>query len=802
MIRITVVTALLAATTCLANTYQVPLHVGRIWTNPEYDGAEGFDGSALQYPGGTVIASRTPWSNTNSIKRGWIGQGRKLGTYLMSTDWTDPDSIFHEWTSSYMFRTYNYDSYGSDDWLVGTAGTSFNYLYPGGIGTVGRWARPRIVVNGAEIAFRPDPYPDGCLDCQRRYDLGETIDPDLVVEHEVYTWWRYIQGVEYRRHIYAYPMGSPHQDYFLMDITLTNNGISGANSDVAPVLTGQTLNGVIWSQAYDFSNYHAESDVLRFWDNHARFTDPWGSGNKVLYWYDGNAQDLVPDSTAYAGNDWGDPTTDPRYDGHLLGNAHIMWGPLFVSTSPAEFDVNLTGQPEMRVIAGERGMDFDQRYAYLPTSPEEQRAYIASGEQQLPTDTDYRDDPIAGQWADPATGEGATGGTMLLGYGPLNATMSYANIGAQGWTLGWQDSLRIVQVIAAGGLDRNWAQVIGKEWNERRIDDPTGDWFAPDEIAAIKSGEDTVRKAVNLAYWNFHGEWAPDVDQTAKERWGIGGYLGGKPGGRGPFDVPDAPRPPANFSVRTRAVDVECGGIELRWSTEAESDPDFDTGVPDFSHYRIYRQEGSRLAPWELIVVIPAYHLATAEAGEHGVDFGGRVYYDHDVTGGVDYWYSVVAVDDGSQNWAQPGVPLESSRWWTWSGYSEPGVTATTVDPGPGCFTRAESRPAKTFALHPAAPNPFNPSTTLRFSVAEAGAARLAVYDTNGRWVRGLVDGYRPAGQHAVVWNGTDDSGRPVASGVYLVRLTWMGGSAASAERTERLVRGTWSEVRRVALVR
>ncbi len=307
-----------------------------------------------------------------------------------------------------------------------------------------------------------------------------------------------------------------------------------------------------------------------------------------------------------------------------------------------------------------------------------------------------------------------------------------------------------------------------------------------EEIAAIRSGEDTVRKAVNLAYWNFHGEWAPTVDQAAKERWQIDTYRDDKPAGRGQFDVPDAPRPPASFSVRTRTVDVECGGIELRWSMEAETDPDFDTGVPDFSHYRIYRQEGSRLAPWEVIAIIPAYHLATAETGEHGVDFAGRIYYDHKVTAGADTWYAVVAVDDGSQNWAEPGVPLESSRWWTWTGYSEDGAPSTTMSPGPGCFTRAESRPAKTFALHPAVPNPFNPRTTLRFSIAEAGAVRLAVYDVNGRWVRGLVDGRTDAGDHSVVWDGTDDALRPVASGVYLVRLK--SGKSVS--------------VRRVALVR
>ncbi len=68
-------------------------------------------------------------------------------------------------------------------------------------------------------------------------------------------------------------------------------------------------------------------------------------------------------------------------------------------------------------------------------------------------------------------------------------------------------------------------------------------------------------------------------------------------------------------------------------------------------------------------------------------------------------------------------------------------------------------------------PNPFNPSTTIRFELAKAGPARVRVYDLSGRLVRTLVDEARPAGAQAVAWDGLDGQGRPAASGVYLVRL-------------------------------
>jgi len=68
-------------------------------------------------------------------------------------------------------------------------------------------------------------------------------------------------------------------------------------------------------------------------------------------------------------------------------------------------------------------------------------------------------------------------------------------------------------------------------------------------------------------------------------------------------------------------------------------------------------------------------------------------------------------------------------------------------------------------------PNPFNPSTTLRFSLGQAGHVRLAIVDVAGRRLATLVDGLREAGDHQMVWNGRDDSGRRAASGLYFVRL-------------------------------
>jgi hypothetical protein len=69
-------------------------------------------------------------------------------------------------------------------------------------------------------------------------------------------------------------------------------------------------------------------------------------------------------------------------------------------------------------------------------------------------------------------------------------------------------------------------------------------------------------------------------------------------------------------------------------------------------------------------------------------------------------------------------------------------------------------------------PNPFNPSTTISYGVPESGEVTLVVYDMLGQQVRELSHGYASAGRYTVTWDGHDDHGRPVGSGMYLYRLT------------------------------
>jgi hypothetical protein len=93
---------------------------------------------------------------------------------------------------------------------------------------------------------------------------------------------------------------------------------------------------------------------------------------------------------------------------------------------------------------------------------------------------------------------------------------------------------------------------------------------------------------------------------------------------------------------------------------------------------------------------------------------------------------------------------------------------------GRGITGVEESRqdlPAK-FTLSQNYPNPFNPSTTIRFSLPRAGVVQLQLYDLLGRLVRSLIDNEtKPAGEHLIVWDGRNDAGRLVGSGVYFYTL-------------------------------
>ena len=100
--------------------------------------------------------------------------------------------------------------------------------------------------------------------------------------------------------------------------------------------------------------------------------------------------------------------------------------------------------------------------------------------------------------------------------------------------------------------------------------------------------------------------------------------------------------------------------------------------------------------------------------------------------------------------------------------------------------TGVEPSPSLRYALHAAYPNPFNPVTRIDFELAARGRIWINVYDASGRLVRALVDETRSAGRHTTFWDGANNAGTRVATGVYFFKMK----------------SGTFEQVRKVVLLR
>jgi hypothetical protein len=86
--------------------------------------------------------------------------------------------------------------------------------------------------------------------------------------------------------------------------------------------------------------------------------------------------------------------------------------------------------------------------------------------------------------------------------------------------------------------------------------------------------------------------------------------------------------------------------------------------------------------------------------------------------------------------------------------------------------TGADEGEIHRLAIEHVSPNPFNPVTKIAYTVPEsAGRVRLTLHNVSGQVVRTLVDGHLPAGPRTAVWDGTDDSGRALATGIYFAKL-------------------------------
>jgi hypothetical protein len=103
--------------------------------------------------------------------------------------------------------------------------------------------------------------------------------------------------------------------------------------------------------------------------------------------------------------------------------------------------------------------------------------------------------------------------------------------------------------------------------------------------------------------------------------------------------------------------------------------------------------------------------------------------------------------------------------------YADVFVVKLNIAETPVEFETSEPGLPKTYALLQNHPNPFNASTEIRYRIPEDCQVTLKIFNTMGREVRTLVDGHKMTGEYAVTWDGRNDRGREVGSGVYFCRL-------------------------------
>lgn len=181
------------------------------------------------------------------------------------------------------------------------------------------------------------------------------------------------------------------------------------------------------------------------------------------------------------------------------------------------------------------------------------------------------------------------------------------------------------------------------------------------------------------------------------------------------------------------------------------------------------------------------------------------VSWDDNRSGNYDV-YAQALGDDGSFGWATNGLPVcyasldQSSHelcadvtgtaFFAWkdmrNGVAD--IYAQRISPNPGPEEASlrpgiTPSPAPENALENNYPNPFNPTTTIKYSIAESGPVNLAIYNVNGQLVRTLVNEVKQKNFYRVVWDGRDDRGVSVASGIYFCKI-----KAGRFSKAEKLV--------------
>lgn len=541
----------------------------------------------------------------------------------------------------------------------------------------------------------------------------DRVDPDLeadvVILNEVNT----LLGITMERRVLQFSQGF-HDNYHVIEYTFTNTGNTDADAEIE--LPNQTLEDVYFYYQYRLAptanTRYAIGNATGWGFNTMLDTrgdgvmeDPEGEQFRAQFAWHG----FYPPFTAY--NNIGGPLMPPAVPavnvaaGDTVGRLGAAQFAGVVTLHADASAANPTDDPGQPSTTGWLHSD-------APVTSNNDAFNPAKMEQEYDLMSAGHQSPRHAMAVEPSGLPGflnPTGDPSRGTSGGFSATNGYGP-----YTLGPGESVRIVIAEGAAGLSREAATEIGRAFRRS----------GGDSNALLAYGGESMTKNE----WVFTGR--DSLFQTFHRA--IANYESG-------YAIPRPPTPPATF-------DVAGGGdrVSLEWTTFA--------GAPDPDRFEIYRAQARYDSTYTLI--------HTAGPGERSFD-------DTTPIRGIDYYYYIVAVNDGAANdgtgMTPAGVPLRSSRY----------ATQTYV---PAQLKRPAGQSLDEIRI---VPNPFNLSSSpsLRFPDQTdklafyniPGFARIEIYTELGQLVDAFV---HDNGSGDAFWDHTTTSRQIIASGVYIAVIT------------------------------
>jgi hypothetical protein len=580
---------------------------------------------------------------------------------------------------------------------------------------------PALIVNGEVMPHRQD------------YD---ELDPNLISDAMLVIRWSLDVGLTCEQRYYAYA-SKPFDSHFYIDLTVKNTGNVNTNEKNAE-LPNQILHDVcfIWGFHPQVSNEgswqeqtgyeHWNDDWVEYYgENYAKFVgngtpahpngDRTADSLRLFIVWDGNSEVRSPGYDDTGDPDKNEVNVEPSPGrGNLLSAQYVGYGYLHVDKSVEDKSNDLT-QPY--------GTVWHPGDAHFNSLEAAYNFFISPQHMLSPQEMGF---------------------TEPLDQINVSRPNGYMTIGP--YEMPFNSSIHYVLLAAVNGINSDLCDSLGLSWwthrrgSEGITDQEKNRWIA--------TGRDSLFKYFSLA--------------TRR-------YFRNIENGRSPYDVPEAPLPPD--------LTVTAGekSVTLDWS-DVSAIPDYDTGVLDFSGYRVYRTVGRTdttfVKIWEC-------------GGKSGVAVTTH-YVDQTVQRGFAYFYYVSAYDDGTQNWEKPGQSLESGKYWNMM------FKNTPVHPFMSSKPQIDLQHIKVI------PNPFHDKSVKYNYPGEENKilfinlpleCTLNIYTTSGDLVRTI---HHHDGTTEQAWNQITDDNQLIFSGVYFYTVESDQGNATGkfvvirSSRTDR----------------